>query len=322
MPATPDAPLGVRLGLWLLLPLLFLALYLDGRHQVPEGLEFAAASAPRPPVTRLLPATLGGLARAGEVRHFGPDNLYEYINGHAEYFLSAGFRGLAVGEYGTAGEGQPALVVNLYDMGEALNAFGVFADEAGDRETVAVGSMGARSGQGLNFLQGRFYAQLSLFDPARSAEPAGAELASLLAGPSSGQALAFRFPDLGEVTETRFIKEDYRGLGFLDRVLERAFLRDGQEIQAFLVQGTATDIAALVSAFEHFFDEDGLSYQRLEREGLGFYTVADPYEGEWFFVPLENRLIGVYAPLEPALIAEIAAFARSRSAAPPGQGDS
>jgi len=61
-----------------------------------------------------LPASLGGRQRVGAPRPFSRDTLYEYVNGHAEYYLSAGFEGLAVGEYGADAQGQPSLVVNLW----------------------------------------------------------------------------------------------------------------------------------------------------------------------------------------------------------------
>jgi len=314
-PESPTAPFGVRLALIALLPLLALALYLDGQYYDPDLVELRPRQSVIGPDSALFPEGLAGLQRAGAVRRFTEDNLYEYINGHAEYFISAGFRGLAVGEYGSVGDGQPALVVNLYDLGEALNAFGVLVDEAGEQEAVDIGAMGFRSGQGLSFIQGRFYVQMSLFDDALTAETFGAALARNLAGQVGEQDLAFHFPDLGVVTTTRFVKEYYRGLEFLNAVLERGFERDGHEIQAFLARGTLQEISALVANFEAFFHEDEMPYRRIDRDGLNFYLVDDPYEGEWFFVPLGERLIGVYTSMEPALTAQIAAFAHGRGSA-------
>lgn len=316
-PQSPDAPLGVRLALIALLPLLALALYIDGQRYDSGLVEFSPRESAAGPDPALLPEDLAGLPRAGAVRTFTAENLYEYINGHAEYFLAAGFQGLAVGEYGAASDGQPRLVVNLYDLGEALNAFGVLVDEAGEQEAVDIGAMGFRSGQRVSFLQGRFYVQMSLFDDGLSAEALGAALAQGLAGQVGEQDLAFRFPDFGKVVRTGFVKEDYRGLGFLKRVLERVFERDGREIQSFLVQGTTAEIDALVGDFETFFREDEMPYRQIDGDGLRLYLVEDPYEGDWFFVPLGERLIGVYAPVEPWLTAEIAAFAGSGGVSAP-----
>jgi hypothetical protein len=308
---SPTTPFGIRLALIALLPLLALLLYLDGQRYDPDLVQLEARHGSALPAPSLFPDSLAGVQRTGQVRHFDKANLYQYIDGHAEYFLDAGFRALAVGEYGDTGNGQPALVVSLYDMGAPLNAFGVLVDEAGDQEAVEIGSMGFRSGQGLNFIHGPFYVQMSLFDDTLPLDAAGADLARNLAEQEKDPGFAFQFPNLGQVTSTRFVKEDYHGLGFLSQVLERGFKRDGEEMQAFLLQGSEAEIGGLVAAFEDFFGEDEMPYQRIERDGLVFFEVQDPYEGEWFFVPLSTRLVGVYTPLDDSLIAAIAKYAGS-----------
>jgi hypothetical protein len=306
---SPTAPFAVRLALIALLPLIALALYVDGQHYDPDLVKLEPSQEGASLVDDLFPPSLAGLQRAGQVRHFDKDNLYEYINGHAEYFIGAGFRALAVGEYGDSGNGQPALVVSLYDMGAPLNAFGVLVDEAGDQESVDVGTMGFRSGQGLSFIHGPYYAQVSLFDDALPAAEAGANLVQSLAKEVEDPGFAFQFPELGKVTSTRFVKESYHGLEFLNEVLERSFERNGKEIRAFLVQGSAAEIDGLVSAFEAFFQEDEMPYRRIEQGGLVFFSIEDPYEGDWCFVPLQSSLLGVYAPLDAQLSAEIEKFA-------------
>jgi len=306
---SPTAPFAVRLALIVLLPLIALALYFDGQHYDPDLVQLEPRQAGASVAGDLFPPSLAGLQRAGQVRRFDKENLYEYIDGHAEYFIGAGFRALAVGEYGDSGNGQPALVVNLYDMGAPLNAFGVLVDEAGDQESADVGTMGFRSGQGVSFIHGPYYVQMSLFDDALPAEEAGADLAQSLAKEVKDPGLAFRFPDLGRVTATRFVKESYHGLEFLNEVLERSFERNGKEIRAFLAQGSAAEIGKLVAAFEAFFKEDEMPYQRIEQDELVFFSIEDPYEGAWFFAPLQASLVGVYAPLDDQLIAEIEKFA-------------
>lgn len=83
---------------------------------------------------------LQGWQRAGEVSTFGPDSLWEYINGAADLFLSYGFRQLDVGELESGGV---RVTVGVYDMGTPLDAFGVFRTEAagGTELPVAAGAM-------------------------------------------------------------------------------------------------------------------------------------------------------------------------------------
>jgi len=309
---SPPAAFGIRLVLMVLLPLIALAIYLDGQRYDPDLVKLTPRSPDSLPTSALFPETLEGLPRLGQPRHFDKDNLYEYINGHAEYFIGAGFRGLAVGEYGDAGGDQPTLVVSLYDMGAPLNAFGVLVDEAGEQEAVDnIGTMGFGSGQGLSFIHGPYYVQMSLFNASLSAHAAGTELALRLAEQERDPGLAFRFPDLGKITSTRFIKDSYHGLEFLNGVLERSFERETGELKAFLIQGSAAETRDLVGAFESFFRDDEMPYQRIDREGLAFFRVEDPYESEWFFVPLDSGLIGAFTPLDEELMVAIEKFAEN-----------
>lgn len=55
---------------------------------------------------------------------YNRENLYDYINGGAELYLSYGFQDLVTHMYQK--EGQPDIIVDLFDMGTSENAFGVF----------------------------------------------------------------------------------------------------------------------------------------------------------------------------------------------------
>jgi len=306
---SPTAPPALRLLLIALLPLMAALLYLDGQTYQPDLLQFEPGAA-APDHSDLFPDRLGGLERAGPVRRYDEDTLYEYINGHAEYFIGAGFAGLSVGEYGAGADDQPSLVVNLYDMGNALNAFGVLVNEAGSGAPVDdVGALAFAAGSGVNFIQGPYYAQLNLFGARAEPLAAARELAARLARDSAGGELAFRFPDFGEVLATRFVREYYRGMEFFNRVLERDYRRDGEIFQAFVIPADEREVRDTARALTAFLDEDGIAYSRSEANGLTFTQVRDPYEGDWFFVPLKSRLIGVYAPLKHDLIEAVGEFA-------------
>ncbi len=309
VPESPTAPPMVRFLLIALLPLLALLFYLDGQRYDPDLVDFQAQAPETTPSADLFPESIAGLRRMGQIRHFDKDDLYEYINGHAEYFIGAGFKGLGVGEFAAPESPQPNLVVNLYDMGAPLNAFGVLVDEAGDQESVDLGTLGFKNDRGLSFIHGPFYVQISLFDtPVAPAEAAGV-VAGILAEAVDEAELAFRFPDLGAVKSTRYIREYYRGLEFLHKVLERTFERNGVEIQAFAVAGTPRAMRDLVASFAAFFAEEGIVQQAAVHNGLTFYKVQDPYEGDWFYLPLEDQLMGVYAPLDEEMAADMQTYA-------------
>ncbi|MBF0158136.1 MAG: hypothetical protein HQL58_01300, partial [Magnetococcales bacterium] len=151
---------AARLLLLALLPLLAYGIYWQGQQYDPALLDFKSGGNS---MAALLPRQADQWQRQAEVRLFSRDNLYEYINGHAEYFLGAGFRSLAVAEYRLPTDGpQPSVVVDLYDMAEPIHAFGVLMDEMGDRgEAVMIGEGGLQSQRSLGFMTGRYYVKLA-----------------------------------------------------------------------------------------------------------------------------------------------------------------
>ncbi len=310
-PESPTAPAFVRALLIALLPLVALLIYLDGQRYDPDLVDFQTRDPATTPSADLFPEAIAGLTRTGQIRRFNKDDLYEYINGHADYFIGAGFRGLGVGEFAVPGSPQPQLVVNLYDMGTPLNAFGVLAEEAGNQESVDVGSLGVTSDRGLSFIHGPYYVQMSLFDTPVDPVETARVMANVLAKAVDETDLVFRFPDLGVAKSTRYVREYYRGIEFLNDVLERSFERKNKEIQAFMVSGAPQAMHSLVASFAEFFAAEGIAQVKVRHDGLTFYKVQDPYEGEWFYLPLEEQLVGVYTPLDDEIAAEMQAYAVS-----------
>ena len=72
----------------------------------------------------------------GRVRAFGPDNLYEKINGEAEKFLKQGFVSMHYVVLRDAASGAE-LSVELYDQGDVGGSAGIFSEHAGAGREIA-----------------------------------------------------------------------------------------------------------------------------------------------------------------------------------------
>ena len=92
----------------------------------------------------LLPDSVEGWESQEEDRQFNPDNLFDYINGGAELYLSYGFNEVLNRTY--LKSGHPEIRVDVFDMVDSHNAFGVFCHV---RETVE-----KRFGQGSQQYEG------------------------------------------------------------------------------------------------------------------------------------------------------------------------
>lgn len=75
----------------------------------------------------------------GRVKRFGPDTLYQKINGEAEKFIKQGFVELAYLAL-RAGDGAE-MAVELFDQGDLGGSLGVFAEHAAGREVEEAGGV-------------------------------------------------------------------------------------------------------------------------------------------------------------------------------------
>ncbi|MCU0644812.1 MAG: hypothetical protein MUC94_11180, partial [bacterium] len=99
----------------------------------------------------------------GETLTYNPENLYEYINGAADQFLDYGFQILQSRDLS---KGDLKITIDIYDMGESINAFGMYKTERPrDQEGVPVATEGivAPPYQAL-LLKDRYYVKVNAFE--------------------------------------------------------------------------------------------------------------------------------------------------------------
>lgn len=131
------------------------------------------------------PPAVQGWTLAPEASAYTPEDLYRYIDGASELYISYGFVKLLTRGYRRPG--QPEIVVDLFDMGGPANAFGIFAhsQEAPARE---IGQDSEYLGGLLRFWQGRYYVSLLCSPETPESRAAVMEL---------GRQLARRLPAAG-----------------------------------------------------------------------------------------------------------------------------
>ena len=107
------------------------------------------------------PEAIPGWSAKGAMREYDAKTLYEYIDGAADLFNSYGFVRLATADY-VSGAGEHAVTVEVYDMGEPLHAFGLFASERPpDVKALGLGNQGYAGDGVVAFWQGRQYVKVS-----------------------------------------------------------------------------------------------------------------------------------------------------------------
>jgi hypothetical protein len=310
-------PLVVRLLLLGLLPGIAIILYLSGQHYDPALIDFKSGTektvsvpttpAPADEKSSAAPGTIAiaGFRQIGREQQFTRENLYEHVDGHAEYFISAGFAGLTVTEYtaSDSGASQAEYQAEVYDMGKDIQAFGVLTDEAGDNaRAVSVGTMAFKTSGGINFIRGRYYVKISAYNPKAPVLAFAKVFSESLPAGRDSFGIFSKLPDLGKTGKTRFVKEGYRGLDFLHNVVEREYLSGNTKITVALLAGSGQEVKALQSSFFDYFKKSGMSYEKTEREGKEFYRVTDKYEGNWFLIPTRDAMFGLFGTEDETLV--------------------
>ena len=303
-----SVPLKYHLLLIGLLPLIAGVLYFKGQKYDPALIDFNSTvqrevpgSAAPPQAIQEQPLAvvpdIAGFRKMGEARRYTRENLYEHVDGHAEYFISAGFQGLTVTEYVAAGSKttQAGIQAEVFDMGKSIQAFGVLADESGENpRPVPVGTMGYKTSGGVSYIKGRYYVKISALSPKAPVIKFAKGFAETLSSGQDSFQVFSKFPDLGKVENTRFAKEGYRGLDFLHDVIEREYSTGKGRIRVALMAGGSPEIRPLLSSFLDYFGKSGIRYEKTERGGNEVYKIMDKYEGNWFLIRSRDAVFGVF----------------------------
>lgn len=102
-----------------------------------------------------LPVEVEGWRASGQSEVWDTETIFSYIDGHAEVYLAYGMKRCLSQRY-SGPEGEPDIVVDLYEVASPADAFGVFTHDR-DGDEVKVGQGGLYRHGWLSFWQGRWF---------------------------------------------------------------------------------------------------------------------------------------------------------------------
>jgi hypothetical protein len=130
---------------------------------IAAGLSIASSNACRADAKDILPPPITKWTRVGTPRTYNPSNLYDLVDGEAQSILPYSFVLCAHAEYAPAGQPKPALTIDVYDLTDPLDAFGMFGSDRLGGTPVPIGTEGVKLGNSaLNFWKGRYVVRTSL----------------------------------------------------------------------------------------------------------------------------------------------------------------
>lgn len=222
-----------------------------------------------------------------------PETLYEYINGAAEIYLGYAFKQLIVGQYEKT-DSQASLSVEIYDMENEKNAFGIYsAERFPDSRFLPLGNQGYLEQGSMNFLVGRYYIKLLCFDCGEKSESLLKKFSEAILNriQDRGQLpfLLNVFPKEGLIPNTeKFILHNFMGYSFFhDGYLANYRLGD-LEFECFLIEGKDGEEAQ--SMLIQFTTAKGEG--NTEKIPFGFH-LKDRYYSHIFLARVKNYLTGV-----------------------------
>ncbi len=272
-------------------------------------------------VETILPqACADGWVREGPVSTYTRESLYKYIDGEAELYMPYGFRKAATVMYVKPGGKEGGLVVNVFEMGSSLDAFGIYGNfRSPSLDRVAVGTEGFADESELMFFKDRYFAQITTSGTLTQERPLFLACAGSVAAAMPGKAAMPPEVELlkvpGEVPASeKYYPEGLLGYGFLGKGLTADVMLASGQVKAFVVlrdspEGMERTIDAyvkylrdskaalevsrngrgtIIRAADPLFK--GVVLQQSGRYGVGVAGLKDPHEADALVGHLISRL--------------------------------
>jgi hypothetical protein len=131
--------------------------------------------------SQALPASneVAGWEKTGETRTFTSATLSDYIDGGAEQYLKAGFKGVSTSDYKF--QGKIEATADVYTMSDTNAAQTIFdSDPAGNAKTVALGDAARAFSQSVVFRRGPYLVRIVAFQDSPDTQQALTQLAQAI----------------------------------------------------------------------------------------------------------------------------------------------
>jgi len=113
------------------------------------------------PIESLLPKKLPeGWRQIGSPQVYNQKNLFTRINGQAQLFFKYGFQKSVFALYQNKSDSKDQIELDLYDMGDVLQAFGIFSRFRSGNHPAGVGLESYLEDTSLLFYKGKYFAML------------------------------------------------------------------------------------------------------------------------------------------------------------------
>jgi len=274
-------------------------------------------------VGRALPDRAAAWTRSAQIQMYSPANLWEYIDGAAEQYLTYGVQDVATAKY-TSTSGT-VVGVDIYRMEDSVNAFGIYRQELSPKaRPVAIGVEGRAGSNSLKFWSGSFYVKLTASPaggPQSGLEALAGAIAEGLGEPGGMPAQVKWFPAAGLVPDSlKFVPTDALGQSAFRNAFEAKYENPREPSTALVVPFESDQQAVAALARYEAFLAKASGRTKVASPGNGGFSATDSFHGFILAVRAGSSLaISLGASDQRTASAILAEIVKRLPPAPPSQ---
>jgi hypothetical protein len=232
---------------------------------------------------------LEGFKKTTNYPVFGPENLWDFINGAADTYLAYGFVDLHVAEYK---KGKNVIKLEIYRHSDNTMAFGIYSTERSPSfRFMNLGAQGYIADGAINFFKGNYYVKIRTYSKSektlQSTESLAIRVANMLEGGSEMPAVLSKFPEIGrKMNEETYINESVLGHKFLNKAYKAVYEIGTDNFSIFIMENSSTEEAR--KSVEAYLAATGID---AVESGSGKYMLKDGYNGTVFLAWKDNLIV-------------------------------
>jgi hypothetical protein len=259
----------------------------------------AESTSASPQLLALLPAKdeVPGWSSSQTPRSFRAGNLWEFIDGAADGYLTYGLQEVVTGDYTQAGSGYQA-VVDIYQMKDPLHAYGKYSEERNpEYQFLKVGNEGYSGGTSLNFWTGPYYVKITAFEEKEAIKQELVKLAQAVAAkvssPGAEPPEISYFPKENQLPHSIiYIPKDVLAQSYFTNGFEARYKAGGKDCKMILVamEGPAAAQTAL-ARYQQFIAKNGKDVKELKAPGEGGFSGKGSFYGNMAAVRAGKNIV-------------------------------
>jgi hypothetical protein len=232
---------------------------------------------------------LDGFRKSEKYPVYTPDNLWDFIDGAADGFLSLGFIDLHIAEYK---KGKESIKAEIYRHSDHTNAFGIYSSERSpDYNFISIGAQGYSIEGSLNFFKGNYYVKIRTFSEKAKTINAVRILASriemMLEGENEMPSMITLFPEEGrKKNEETYINESVLGHSYLNKAF-KAIYQVGSDVFSVYLLRFPSPVETFKTA-SVYLTSAGVEPAQSE---TGKYAFSDGYNGTIFLAWKDDLMV-------------------------------